>query len=163
MRRTVTLLAVLVVFLATGAASGSGSGPLTGSIEAWKVVAADDSGEESFVPAEKALPRDVIEYRLTYANGGESALRGVAITDPIPAGTRYVGDTADGPDGAAVTFSVDNGKTFHAWPVRIRKVENGHEVWVDATPDMVTHIRWNFDEALKPAAQVNVTYRAVVR
>jgi uncharacterized repeat protein (TIGR01451 family) len=159
--RTVTLLMVLAVAFAAGTASGSG--PLTGSIEAWKVVVADDSGDESFLPAEKAEPQDLIEYRLTYANNGESPLQGIAITDPVPTGTRYVADTASLPDGASVTFSVDNGKTFHSWPVRVRKIENGREVWVDATPDMITHLRWNFDSALQPAAQVNVTYRAVVR
>jgi uncharacterized repeat protein (TIGR01451 family) len=159
--RTVTLLMVLAVALATGNAAGSG--PLTGSIEAWKVVVTGDSGDESFVPAETAEPRDVIEYRLTYANSGELPLPGIAITDAVPAGTRYLADTASLPDGASVTFSVDNGKTFHPWPVRVRKVENGREVWVEATPDMVTHLRWNLGSALKPAAQVNVTYRAVVR
>ncbi len=161
MRRTVTLFAVFVVVCVASAAFGSG--PLTGSIEAWKVVVSDDSARESFVPAEKAEPRDLIEYRLTYANGGESALQGIAITDPIPSGTRYVTDTARAPRGAVVTFSVDNAKTFHSWPVRVRKVENGQEKWVEATPDMVTHIRWTFENELKPSAQVNLTYRAMVR
>jgi uncharacterized repeat protein (TIGR01451 family) len=161
MRRIGTLLAMIPLLFVAGAAAGSG--PLKGSIEAWKVVVADDSGQESFVPAEEASPRDLIEYRLSYANGGESVLQGIAITDPIPSGTRYVAHTASLPEGAAVTFSVDNAKTFHAWPVRIRKVQDGREVWVDATPDMVTHIRWNLDNSLKPSAHVDVTYRAVVR
>lgn len=161
MRRTVALLAVLIVLLVAGAALGAG--PLTGSIEAWKVVSHDDSQKESFVPAAKVSPQDLIEYRLTYANGGEAALRGIAVTDPVPSGTRYVADTAKAPRGTEVTFSVDGAKSFHAWPVRIRKVENGREKWVDATPDMVTHIRWTFESELKPTARVEMAYRAVVR
>jgi uncharacterized repeat protein (TIGR01451 family) len=161
MRRAVTLLTVFAVLSVAGAAIGSG--PLTGNIEAWRVLVAEETGEESFVPAGEASPRDLIEYRLTYANSGASAVRTIAITDPIPSGTEYVTRTATQPGGAAVTFSVDNGKTFHAWPVRITKIVNGREVTVDAPASMVTHIRWTLNDELDPAEQVSLAYRAVVR
>ncbi|HEX5132462.1 MAG TPA: hypothetical protein VFX92_08245 [Candidatus Krumholzibacteria bacterium] len=161
MRRAVTMLAVLIVLFVASAALGAG--PLTGSIEAWKVIPTANNGEESFVSADKVIPQDVIEYRLTYANRGESALHRISIVDPVPAGTRYVVRTATQPGGAVATFSVDNGTTFHAWPVRIKQMENGREVWVDATPDMVTHIRWTIDNELKPAERITFAYRAVVR
>ncbi|MDH4038710.1 MAG: hypothetical protein OEY32_14620 [Candidatus Krumholzibacteria bacterium] len=161
MRRAVTLLTVLAVLFVAGVAIGSG--PLTGSIEAWRVLVADETGEESFVPAGEASPRDLIEYRLTYANSGESAVRTVSIVDPIPSGTEYVVRTATQPGGAAVTFSVDNGKTFHAWPVRIRVMVDGREVWKDAPAGMVTHVRWTLNDELEPAEQVTMAYRAVVR
>jgi uncharacterized repeat protein (TIGR01451 family) len=161
MRRAVTMLAVFAVLFVAGAAIGAG--PLSGNIEAWKVLVAEETGEESFVPAGEATPRDLIEYRLTYANDGESAVRTLSITDPIPAGTEYVVRTATQPGGAAVTFSVDNGKTFHAWPVRVTKVVDGKEVTVDATADMVTHVRWTLNDELEPAETVVLAYRAVVR
>lgn len=161
MRRAVTLLTVFAVVSAAGVAIGAG--PLTGNIEAWRVLVAEETGEESFVPAGQASPRDLIEYRLTYANGGASAVRTLAITDPIPAGTEYVVRTATQPGDATVTFSVDHGRTFHAWPVRVRKVVEGREVWVDAPAGMVTHIRWTLNDELEPAEQVSMAYRAVVR
>lgn len=161
MRRAVTLLAVFAVLSVAGVAIGAG--PLTGNIEAWKVLVAGETGEESFVPAGEASPRDLIEYRLTYANRGVSAVRTVAITDPVPAGTEYVVRTATQPGGGAVTFSVDNGRTFHAWPVRVRKVVDGREVWTEAPARMVTHIRWTLNDELEPAGQVSLSYRAVVR
>jgi uncharacterized repeat protein (TIGR01451 family) len=161
MRRAVTMLAVFAVLFVAGAAIGAG--PLSGNIEAWKVLVAEETGEESGVPAGVATPRDLIEYRLTYANDGESAVRTLSITDPIPAGTEYVVRTATQPGGAAVTFSVDNGKTFHAWPVRVTKVVDGKEVTVDATADMVTHVRWTLNDELEPAESVVLAYRAVVR
>jgi uncharacterized repeat protein (TIGR01451 family) len=161
MRRAVILLAVLADLFVTGAAVGAG--PLTGSIEVWKVIPAGDAGEESFVSAEKAAPQDVIEYRLTYANKGESALRSISIVDPVPQGTHYVIRTATQPGGAVAAVSVDEGKTFHSWPVRVRKVVDGNEVWVDATPDMVTHSRWTINNELKPAERITLAYRAVVR
>lgn len=151
---------VLCAFGATAVASG---GPLSGNIAAVKVIKAAD-GSEQFQSADKVRPDDVIEYRLTYANHSDAALRGVAVTDPVPAGTRYVADTAGTPGGVSVLFSIDNGKTFHAWPVRYRtKDANGHQVWAEATPEMVTHLRWTIDRQLKPAAQVTFTYRAIVK
>jgi uncharacterized repeat protein (TIGR01451 family) len=161
MRRAVTLLTLLAVVAVAGVALASG--PLTGNIEAWKVLVAEKTGEESFVPAGEASPRDLIEYRLTYANTGASAVRTVSITDPIPAGTEYVVRTATHPDGAAVTFSVDRGKTFHAWPVQVQRIVDGREVWTDAPASMVTHVRWTLNDELAPAEKVNLAYRAVVR
>ena len=161
MRRAVTLFTVFAVLVVAGVAIADG--PLTGNIEAWKVLVAENSGDESFVPAGEASPRDLIEYRLTYANTGQAAVRTLSITDPIPAGTEYVVRTATEPGGAAVTFSVDNGRTFHAWPVRVRKIVDGKEVWVDAPASMVTHIRWTMHDELEPAHQVALAYRAVVR
>lgn len=161
MCRAVTLLTVFAVVSVAGAALAAG--PLTGNIEAYKVLVADKTGDESFVPAGEAIPQDLIEYRLTYANEGESAVHTVSIVDPIPAGTAYVGRTATQPGGAVVTFSVDKGKTFHAWPVRIRKIVDGHEVEVEAPASMVTHIRWTLNDELEPAGKVNMAYRAVVR
>ncbi len=161
MRRAVTLFTLFAVLAVAGIAIADG--PLTGNIEAWKVLVAENNGEESFVPAGEASPRDLIEYRLTYANTGQAAVRTLSITDPIPAGTEYVVRTATEPGGAAVTFSVDSGRTFHAWPVRVRKIVDGKEVWVDAPASMVTHIRWTMHDELEPAHQVTLAYRAVVR
>jgi len=137
--------------------------PLKGSIEAVKVVA-QQNGKEMYLPAAEANPKDLIEYRLSYANTGKSTLHNVAVTDPIPVGTRYVGETAKAPESGTVTFSIDDGSTFHAWPVRVKKTnERGEEIWVDATPDMVTHIRWVVAGDLDPESQINVSYRATIK
>ncbi len=159
-RRALYLIPMLVL---VSSAAFAGDAPLTGTIEAVKVVA-NSSGEESFLPAVEANPRDVIEYRLTYANSGSSALRNVSVTDPIPFGTEYVMQTAAAPHGGTVEFSIDNGDTYSAWPVRVKSTdENGKEIWVDATADMVTHIRWNFDRALDPESKINLSYRAIIK
>jgi hypothetical protein len=144
MRRAVTLFTVFAVLCVAGVATAAG--PLTGNIEAWKVLVAARTGEESFVPAGDASPRDLIEYRLTYNNSGPSSVR-----------------TAKQPDGAIVTFSVDSGKTFHAWPVRVQQLVDGRAVWVDAPASMVTHIRWTLEDELAPTQLVTLAYRAVVR
>lgn len=161
MVRRALFLIPLVVLVSTAALAADV--PLTGNIEAVKVVASND-GKESFLPADEANPNDVIEYRLTYANSGHKAIRKVSVTDPVPVGTNYVGQTASPPPGVDVEFSVDHGKTFHAWPVRVKTTdENGAEVWVEATPDMVTHIRWTLTDALDPETEITFSYRAIIK
>ena len=116
MVRRALFLIPLVVLVSTAALAAEV--PLTGNIEAVKVVASDD-GKELFLPADEANPSDIIEYRLTYANSSQQAIRKVSVTDPVPVGTNYVGLTATPPSGVNVEFSVDHGKTFHVWPVRV--------------------------------------------
>jgi len=154
---TTTLLAACFAAIASVASS-----PLVGSIEVHKVSREGD--REVFTSAEKAVPQDVIEYRLTYANSSEGALRNVAVTDPIPTGTEYLHATATMPSDGRVDFSIDGGKTYHAWPVRYKKVtKDGREVWADATADMVTHIRWMIPGEFEPETEITFSYRAVIK
>jgi uncharacterized repeat protein (TIGR01451 family) len=158
-RRALNLIPLLVLVSSVALAV---DGPLTGNIEALKVVT-KESGEEIFLPADEANPSDIIEYRLTYANDGDAALRNVSVTDPVPFGTEYVVETATA-EGVVVAFSIDNGKTYHSWPVRVKTTdENGNEVTVDATPDMVTHIRWTIDGELLPESEITFSYRARIK
>jgi uncharacterized repeat protein (TIGR01451 family) len=155
-------LSALVVGLITSLAAVAAD-PITGVIEAHRVVVGE-RGDEQFVPANEVRPQDVIEYRLTYANKGAAAVHNVAITDPVPAGVKYVAKTAKKPNNGRVEFSVNGAKSFHAWPVKVtRKTADGKEITVDATPDMVTHIRWTLSGDLKPAGEVKLSYRAEVK
>ena len=152
-----SILAVLVASIATA------NGPLQGSIEARKVVR-KDTGREVFIPASEASPNDVIEYRLTYANSGEAAIRNVSVTDPIPSGTEYMFNTATRPDKGAVEFSINGGDSYHAWPVRYQvTLDDGGKEWRDATPDMITHIRWTFSGEFEPEMEITLSYRAKVK
>ena len=161
MRRAVFLLTLAVGLITSLVAIAAD--PITGTIEARKVVVGE-KGEELFMPANEARPQDVIEYRLTYANTGAAAVKNIAITDPVPAGVQYVAKTAKNEKAHRVEFSIDSGKTFHAWPVKVtKKTADGKEVTADATPDMVTHIRWTLSGELKPASEVSFSYRAKVK
>ena len=161
MRRAV-FLSTLVVGLITSLAAIAAD-PITGTIEARKVVVGE-KGEELFMPANEVRPQDVIEYRLTYANNGGAAVHNISITDPVPAGVQYVAKTARNEKVHRVEFSIDSGKTFHAWPVKVtKKSADGKETTVDATPDMVTHIRWTLTGDLKPESEITFSYRAKVK
>jgi uncharacterized repeat protein (TIGR01451 family) len=160
--RRAVFLSALVAGLITSLAALAAD-PVTGTIEARKVVLGE-KGQEQFLPANEAHPQDVIEYRLTYANNGAAVVHNVSITDPVPAGVQYVEKTAKNADGGRVEFSIDSGKSFHAWPVKVtKKNADGKDITVDATPDMVTHIRWTLNGDLKPKGEVTFAYRAKVK
>lgn len=156
-------ITALVTILCTPLAALAGQGTLTGNVEAHRVVTADN-GREVYLPADEARPKDVIEYRLTYTNGGETTLRNVTVVDPVPVGTEYIVDTAARPHEGVVEFSVDDGETYHTWPILIKKTTaDGKEIEVEATPDMVTHIRWTVANDLEPETAITFTYRAKVK
>jgi len=151
------------MFLASVPVIAAGDNGLEGKLEAFRVVK-NAKGEETFVPAENAQPSDLIEYRLTYENRGQDPVRNVYITDPIPTGTQYVVKSASDPVGAEVEFSIDEGRTFHAWPILItHKSTDGSEKVTEATPDMVTHIRWVVKETLPPEAAITLSYRTTIK
>jgi len=158
-----SVAAVLVMMLVTVPVLAAGDSGLAGTLEAFRVVMSHD-GEESFVPADNAQPKDVIEYRLTYKNQGQEPVRNVYITDPIPTGTQYVVESATHPLDGRVEFSVDNGLTYTDWPVLIKKkMSDGTEKVVEATPDMVTHIRWVVRDTLAPNRVVTLSYRTTIQ
>lgn len=161
--RRAMFVAALVAVIAVSVVAAAEPGPLTGNVEALRVVT-QDNGRVVFLPADEARPQDVIEYRLTYANTGETPVRNVTVVDPVPAGTQYIARTATRPNEGAVEFSIDGGKSYHAWPIRIKqKTADGKEVEVEATPDMVTHIRWIIASDFEPAAEITFSYRAIVK
>lgn len=131
-------------------------------MESRKVVTRPD-GRELFVPAAEVSPSDVIEYRLTYANDGQQAVRNVAIVDPVPDGTRYVELSATRPQHGSVKFSIDSGKTYHDWPVQYTRTDpDGTIRTYVATPEMVTHIRWTLDGNFDPNTAITFSYRTIV-
>jgi uncharacterized repeat protein (TIGR01451 family) len=136
---------------------------LIGNLEAFRVVMTED-GKEKFLPADQARPADVVEYRLTYTNAGEKPVSNVSIVDPIPEGMQYVLSSATEPEVGQVEFSIDDGRTYHAWPIVIKvKDENGIEKEKKATPDMVTHVRWVIADTFEPESQVKLSYRTSVK
>lgn len=154
---------VLVALVLSGSFLSAAHADLTGTLEAYRVLTKAD-GEESFLPADKAQPKDVIEYRLTYQNTGEESVQNVFITDPVPAGAECIVESATQPKGGRVEYSIDGGETFKAWPILVvHKTTTGKEKLVAATPDMVTHVRWLFGELLAPEDKFMVSYRTVLK
>jgi uncharacterized repeat protein (TIGR01451 family) len=102
---------VMMLGLAALTSPAFAEGPLTATLDARRVVVAAN-GKEALVPADSAVPNDVIEYRTTYRNVGKSTLRGVAATLPVPQGFVFVAGTAT----RDVLASLD-GKTYAPVPL----------------------------------------------
>lgn len=154
---------VLVLGLSVSLAFAASADDLMGSLEAFRVVVTEE-GVEDFLPADNAHPDDVIEYRLTYTNTGDDPLQNVFITDAIPVGTMFVHPSATELADGRVEFSIDAGKNYQPWPILVKQTtEDGEEKVVEATPDMVTHVRWALTETVLPEQRVTVTYRTVIK
>src|SRR5512147_3044801 len=82
--------AVALSLFATGAAA---DGDVAVTLAAARVVVGEH-GAEQLVTTEAVRPGDVVEYRATYTNQGDSAVRGLTATLPIPVDTNYLGLTA---------------------------------------------------------------------
>jgi len=156
-------VSVLLLGLSASLVFAQGGADLAGSLEAFRVVM-NEEGVENFLPADNARPSDVIEYRLTYTNKGDKALQNISITDPIPFGTVFIDASATQPDASQVEFSIDGGKAYQPWPILIKKTtKDGKEEFVEATPDMVTHIRWALNQSIEPEQRITVAYRTVIK
>jgi len=95
-------------------------------------------------------PGDTIHYTITAQNVGNGIMTTPVVTDPIPAGVVYVPLSAKGQD-AVITYSINGGITYQNWPPTYKMKDNkGKEVVKNATPEMVTHIRWELQKPLAP-------------
>jgi hypothetical protein len=84
----------------------------------------------------------------------------VAIANPVPAHTVYVPHSATGKE-TRILFSIDGGKNFSPWPVRIRNKRTNKEE--EASPDRITHVKWALQQPLAPGKEVVVTYQVRVK
>lgn len=124
------------------------NGPVEGRIEAY-LVSMDSQGNEVMQATAAAKPGELMEYRLTFVNSGESAVSGLNIVDPIPANTTFVSDSANSNAVALFEVSIDGGRTFESEPVvRIETQADGSQKEVVISSDQYTHVRWAVEEQL---------------
>jgi uncharacterized repeat protein (TIGR01451 family) len=115
------------------------------------------------IPLDKASPGNIVVYTITYSNVGKGPILDAKIVDPVPAGVRYIADTAEGKD-AEITFSIDNGRTWLKPPVMIefRKPDGSLEKKT-APPDMYTHIKWAIKRPVAPGQSGQVSFKVTVK
>ena len=106
------------------------------------------------------LPGDVIRYTLTFTNTLDHAVRGLKVSNPIPAGLHLVGGTTwASRDDARLEFSIDGGKTFSAQPTESVTVD-GRSVQRPASPERYTTVRWVVAGEVAPKAVVTARFEA---
>ena len=156
-RITLTLAALAFAGLAFAKA------PVEGRIEAY-IVSTNDKGAEITEPAIVAEPGELMEYRLTFVNNGESSVSGLKVIDPIPANTTFVSDSARTKVDAQFEVSIDGGHSFELEPVtRIETQADGSQKKVVIPPAQYTHIRWAVEDALEgEGGEQHYAYRVIV-
>lgn len=143
---------------AAGALAEAGSIELRARAEKRVLLqAADGTAQETFVPAAKVLPGDVVAYTIEARNVSRTDADRVVITDPIPGEMQYLDGSAHAA-GTELLFSVDGGFRFDA-PERLT-VANEDGTRRPAVASDYTHVRWVFATPLAPAEQRSVRFLA---
>jgi uncharacterized repeat protein (TIGR01451 family) len=137
--------------------SAAAEGEVAVVLSAARVVVGEH-GAEQLVTTEAVRPGDVVEYRATYTNQGEDAVRGLTATLPIPVDTNYLGLTAT-PE--SVEASTD-GVRFAPIPL-MRKIagKDGVERWEPVPASEYRALRWQIGELAANASR-SVAARVVV-
>ncbi len=163
MRRSLSA-AIFLIIMAAGATSAFAEGPvLSGEMVAHRIVM-DEENREMAVSADQVYPKDMVEYTLRYSNTGDSSASGVDLVGPVPSGTAYLEKTASDIKGMRTIFSIDGGETYHAAPVMYEVVrKDGTVMKKEATPAMITHIKWAIDGSLDAGQEIKVSYRVQVK
>lgn len=116
---------------------------------------------ERIVAAEQAIAlADEIVVSVRFTNAAEHVVDSIRLTSPVPAGTRYVPQSASGP-GTEVLFSIDGGRTFgRPGELMLPGVDGSTGV---ADPALYTHVRWILRAPLDAGASGLARFRAVPR
>ena len=139
MKRYPVLLSVAFFTCAALTAPVMATAEVVANLTARKVVTTA-GGSQSYQPADKASPGDVIEYQALYTNQGTSPVKNLIPTMPVPAGMEYIPGSAK---PAQVMASLD-GKNFEAVPLK-RKVTlpSGKQEVRDVPYEEYRFVRWN--------------------
>ena len=154
------IINALIAMVSLSTALGQGAPKLSITMEDRKfnvtVSEKTDSSSISYVPG------DTIQYSITATNKGDGIMTNPVIVDPIPAGVTYVEQSAKG-DYSEISFSLDQGNTYMAWPP-FYTVRNSKGLLVkrEASPDMITHIKWDISLELKPKESSMLEFLVVV-
>ena len=156
------ILAVATTCFVPAHAQGSPSGNIelrnVAEVET-EVKTPDGKVEKKRVAAQKAAPGTEVIYTSIFRNISAKPAGNLAVVNPIPANTTYVGGSVFG-DNTEITFSADGGKTWA--PLDKLKVHGADGKDRPAGVTEITHIRWVYRGELPPARQGSVGFRVNV-
>lgn len=126
------------------------------------LVAERRNGENwQSINTQSTNPGEVIRYRLQGKNQGKSAAKNFTLTQKIPAKTVYVAKSAVG--NAEITYSIDNGKSFTRQPMIPVKTAEGKTEMRPAPAETYTNVRWRWNNAIAPGADISASYQVRIR
>jgi uncharacterized repeat protein (TIGR01451 family) len=118
------------------------------------------------VPLDKAgvvHPGEVLDWTITSVNEGDGAAREYRTVGQIPRGTSLVAGSVTAEYDAAVTYSIDNGKTFAAQPVIEERQPDGTVRTVPAPVSMYTQVRYEWSEPFAAGKTLAASYKVRVK
>ena len=122
--------------------------------------------EDERVPLEKAgavRPGEVLDWTITSLNEGDGAAREYRTVGQIPRGTSLVAGSVTAEYDAAVTYSIDNGKTFSAQPTVEERQADGTVRQGAAPVSMYTQVRYEWAEPLAAGQKLAASYKVRVK
>lgn len=162
--RSRTLAALAALLLPFASVAVEARPQLEMSVAAEKEVTVKEAGKQvqKRVKTDKAAPGESLIFTLVYKNTGDEKAVDVKLDNPVPAGTRFVANSATGAN-AQVSYSVDGGKTF-AKPdqLTIERVVGGKKEKTKAQAADYSTIRWVISE-IAPGQTGQVSFRAQVQ
>lgn len=130
---------------------------VTVNAEGEEVIAWQDLGAKAEV-----LPGDTLRYSVEGTNIGNQDAENLVISQDIPDGMVYVLASAQSPNNAAVTFSIDDGQTFVANPTIQVQQDDGSLLEQPAPAEMYTDVKWEFENTLTPELGVDASYEVQI-
>ena len=114
------------------------------------------------IPVEKAelvKSGETLAWTITSVNEGNAPANEYNAVGKIPAGTHFVAGSASAEGAAAVTYSIDNGKTFSATPMVDERQADGSIKKVPAPTSMYHQVRYAWSAPLNQGDKVNASYK----
>ena len=107
-------------------------------------------------------PGEILHWTIASENEGDGEAKEYKAVGKIPAGTVFVAKSAKA-QGAAVTYSIDGGKTFSAQPMIEEKQADGSVKLVPAPESMYSQVRFEWEAPLNAKEKLNAFYDVKVK
>ena len=118
------------------------------------------------LPLEKAEAvgsGEVVNWNIVSSNVGNGAAHDYQTVGQIPKGTSFVEGSAKAEGSAAITYSIDGGKSFTAKPMIAEKQPDGTMKQVPAPLSMYTQVRYEWSDPLAAGGKLTASYQVRVK
>jgi uncharacterized repeat protein (TIGR01451 family) len=102
---------------------------------------------------------ETLDWTITSVNEGNAPANDYKAIGKIPAGTQFVAGSANAEGSVAISFSIDNGKSFSSAPTVNEKQADGTIKKVPAPVSMYDQIRYAWSAPLNEGDKLNASYK----
>ena len=137
------------------AAAPTGPIQLTSSVMVEKIAMVNGHEQTVLKAPKPVFPGDHLLFQTDYKNTGAKAADHFVVTNPVPAGVAYAGESSAGAE-----VSVDGGKHYGQLTTLSVTTANGQSR--PARPEDVTTLRWTL-ATIAPGTSGTLKYRGIVK